>query len=289
MVKHRSTAFLLALVFALAAFVAPVAAQPPPERSADAETTMEWAPVDTATIHPGVQVFTEAGQCTANFVYTAGTDVFIGMAAHCAALGAPSDTNGCLTEVLPVDSEVEIAGADHPGRLAYSSWLTMQEADETDLYTCQFNDLALVRINPADHDKVNPTLPYWGGPAELDSDGSEPFEEVFSYGNSMLRVGLTELAPKRGWSLGDWAEGWSHDVYTVTPGVPGDSGSAVLAADGTALGVLSSLALAPSAGSNGVSDLSRMLDYLDEHTSIEVELATGTEAFTPHLLPLALG
>ena len=36
--------------------------------------------------------------------------------------------------------------------------------------------------------------------------------------------------------------GWSHDVYTVTPGIPGDSGSGFLDADGRAFGTLSTVA-----------------------------------------------
>ena len=47
----------------------------------------------------------------------------------------------------------------------------------------------------------------------------------------------------------------------MTPGVPGDSGSAFLDADGNALGTLSTLAIAPVAGSNGVGDLSRELSF----------------------------
>ena len=46
-----------------------------------------WAPADQATIHPGVQTDTEGGQCTANFIYTGGTDTYIGQAAHCAGTG----------------------------------------------------------------------------------------------------------------------------------------------------------------------------------------------------------
>src|SRR5690606_21000342 len=43
-----------------------------------------WAPANQATIHPGVQMITGGGQCTANFVFTQGDDVFLGYAAHCA-------------------------------------------------------------------------------------------------------------------------------------------------------------------------------------------------------------
>ena len=53
------------------------------------------------------------------------------------------------------------------------------------------------------------------------------------------------LSPKIGTSLGDQGHGWSHIVATVSPGIPGDSGSAFLSPDGKALGVLSTLNFAP--------------------------------------------
>jgi hypothetical protein len=80
-------------------------------------------------------------------------------------------------------------------------------------------------------------------------------------------------------SIGDDGNGWSHDVYTLTPGIPGDSGSAFLDASGQALGVLSTVQLAPLVGSNGVGDLARELDYLHTHTSFAAQLVLGTEPF----------
>jgi len=44
---------------------------------------MAWAPTGQATVHPGVQVFTEGAQCTSNFVFEEGSEVFLGQAAHC--------------------------------------------------------------------------------------------------------------------------------------------------------------------------------------------------------------
>ncbi|MDQ3824923.1 MAG: serine protease, partial [Actinomycetota bacterium] len=107
-------------------------------------------------------------------------------------------------------------------------------------------------------------------------------DHIFTYGNSPLRGGVTALSPKTGFSLGDDGGGWSHTCYTATPGIPGDSGSAVLSGDGKALGVLTSLALAPLAASNGVGDMSRELDYLNAHGELgTVTLALGTEPFHP--------
>jgi len=240
----------------------------------------QWAPASTATIHPGVQTFTAGGQCTANFVFTDGTDVFLGQAAHCAATGAATDTDGCLAGSLPLGTPVEVAGATRAGSLVYSSWLTMRAVGETDPDACAYNDFALVRLDPVDHQRVNPSIPFWGGPTGLDTDDTTLGESVYSYGNSSLRLGITQLSPKRGVSLGTTA-GWSHQVYTLTPGVPGDSGSAFVDAQGEAIGVLVTLALAPLAGSNGVSDLDEMLDYMRAHPGFDaVQLANGTEPFS---------
>jgi hypothetical protein len=76
-------------------------------------------------------------------------------------------------------------------------------------------------------------------------------------------------------------------VYTVTPGIPGDSGSAFLNSSGQAIGVLSTVAIAPLAASNGVGDVSRELAYMQAHSSFGgVHLALGTEPFNPDAVPL---
>jgi hypothetical protein len=71
----------------------------------------------------------------------------------------------------------------------------------------------------------------------------------------------------------------------VTPGIPGDSGSAFLSKDGRALGTLSTVAIAPVTGSNGVGDLQREFDYAKAHGFGGLELALGTEPFAPGNLP----
>ena len=236
-----------------------------------------WAPADTATIHPGVMTFTEGAQCTANFVFTNGSDVFIGQAAHCSGTGPASETDGCDAPTLPEGTLVEISGASEPGVMVYNSWVAMQRAGETDTDMCLNNDFALVKIAPADHGKVNPSIPVWGGPVGL-GDETALFEGVYSYGNSSLRLGLEPLSPKTGYSLGTTAGGWSHPVYTATPGIPGDSGSAFLDSQGQAIGVLSTLSVLPLAGSNNVSDLASALAYMQQ-SGTSATLVNGTEPF----------
>ncbi len=275
---------ILALAAGLALAIAIVAG---PTAAGAAPT---YAPADTATIHPGVQTFTSGGQCTANFVFTDGTDTYLGQAAHCSSTGAATDTNGCTSGTLPIGTEVDISGADHPGTLAYNSWNTMQAVGETDPDACAYNDFALIRIHPADVDKVNPSIPHWGGPTGLNTTGTTG--SVYSYGNSSLRQGITLLSPKLGITSSTEGNGWTHVVNTVTPGIPGDSGSAFLDREGRALGVLSTLGVGlPGGVVNNVSDLSRGLDYLHTHGTGSVasaQLVLGTEAFNGTQLPLDL-
>ena len=245
-----------------------------------------WAPAATATIHPGVMMFTDGAQCTANFIFTRGTEVLIGYAAHCAGTGAATETNGCDAASLPLGTPVEIDGASQPGTLVYSSWLAMQAVNETDANTCAYNDFAVVRLAAADVSKVNPSIPHWGGPNGLNTTGNPLLSRLYTYGNSSLRLGLTQLSPKTGVSLGTTGGGWTHPSYTVTPGIPGDSGSALLDAQGRASGVLSTVALAPLAGSNNFSDLSRALTYAHSHGQSGLAVENGTEAFNPNALPL---
>ena len=242
-----------------------------------------WAPAATAPIHPGVQTDTEgSGQCTSNFIFTEGSDTYIGQAAHCSGTGAATDTNGCDAASLPLGTKVDVDGASVRGTLAYNSWLTMQAKGETDEETCAYNDLALVKIDPADVGKVNPSVPVFGGPTGIGT--AAPGEQVYTYGNSSLRGGITQLSPKSGAVVETTPGGWSYSLYTVTPGIPGDSGSAFLNETGQALGTLSTVAIAPLPASNGVGDVGRELAYAQANGHPGLQLVNGTEPFTPKLL-----
>jgi hypothetical protein len=246
--------------------------------AASASAAPTWAPAASASIHPGVQVFTDGAQCTANFVFYDASNVYLGQAAHCSGTGSATDTNGCDSGSLPIGTPVDVTGASKPGTLVYNSWLTMQQNGETNADTCQYNDLALIKIDPADVGKVNPSIPFWGGPTGTTGTVGAG-QKVLSYGNSELRGGVTQLSPKQGVELAQDSGGWNHTVYTASPGIPGDSGSAFIDAQGRAFGILSTVAIAPTTGSNGVGDVSRELAYLGSHTSFGVTLAQGTQPF----------
>jgi hypothetical protein len=236
-----------------------------------------WAPAATATIHPGVQTFTDGAQCTANFVFTDGANTYIGQAAHCSGTGASTDTNGCTSQSLPEGTPVQVTGAEQPATMVYNSWIRMQGAGESDSETCQYNDLALLELAPSDAANVNPSIPTFGGPSGVGTGAA--LDDTYSYGNSELRAGVTQLSPKRGKILDVSPGGWSYDVYTATPGIPGDSGSAFLNASGQAMGILSTVQLAPLAGANGVGNVAKEIAYAQAHGLSGLTLVGGTEPF----------
>ena len=268
--------FLVAMLALAVALVTPVGSS-------------AWAPAKSATIHPGVQVFTEGAQCTSNFVFEEGSGVYLGQAAHCSGTGGQTETDGCSSASLPLGTPVEVKGASHPGTLVYNSWLTMQEKGEADPDTCAYNDLALIRIDPADIGSVNPSVPGFGGPVGVGTVGGLG-STVYSYGNSELRGGVTKLSPKQGVVVQNEGGGWSHIVTTLTPGIPGDSGRGFLNGSGEAIGVLSTLQLAPLAGTNGVGDLGRELAYMRANSGfVAMQLVHGTEPFKASLAEAILG
>ncbi len=247
-------------------------------------TPSRWATVTSAAVRPGVVTETAGGgACTSNFVFTSGERTFLGQAAHCAGTGGSTETDGCRSGTAPLGTAVTIRGADGTdrlGTLAYSSWVTMQAGGESDPDTCAYNDFALVELDRAD--PVNPSVPFFGGPAGIDTDGLVAGEPVETYGNSPARMGIATLRPKVGVSAGEAGGGRSHAIYTISPGIPGDSGSAFLDADGDAVGLLATLNLAPLPVSNGVADLAKALDYADAAGGLgPVALALGTEPFDP--------
>jgi len=264
-----------------------------------------WAPEGSATIHPGVMTFTNASsflggasQCTANFVFKdAAGNVYLGQAAHCSSTGEDTETDGCSTKSLPIGTKIYsgdivnggIQTGTLIGTLAYNSWLSMQKEGEKDAATCAYNDLALIKIAPGQVGNVNPTVPFWGGPDGLSTNVAATGNQVYTYGNSILRLGISVLSPKTGVSLGETEEsgGWSQQVYTVSPGIPGDSGSGYMDANGDALGVLSTVEFAPTPGSNGVGDLARELAYANKVTGAGYQVAAGTTPFNGVPVPPA--
>lgn len=277
------------LLTALIGTVALIAAVAAPGTTADAAST--WASESKATIKPGVQMLTNGAQCTANFVFkdSAGR-VYVGYAAHCAATGSSSDTNGCTTPTLPLGTKVQFGTGGNllssgkivgTGTLAYSSWRTMQKRGTKDLARCSYNDFALVRVDAASVSKVNPTVPVWGGPNAIASTPLKAGAAIYTVGNSSLRTGTA--AAKTGSVMSVVGGGLAYNIKTGNPGIPGDSGSGFMDGRGRAAGVLSTLSvgLGLTPVSNTMGDLYRELNYAKLYGGIStLYLAKGTRPFS---------
>ncbi|GAA0618979.1 hypothetical protein GCM10009547_21700 [Sporichthya brevicatena] len=281
--RFRPAALAAALVLATAAL--PVSPASAARIDPGTSPAINWAPVESATIYPGIGTEAAGAGCTANFVYTdRDQNVYIGQAAHCtSAEGSPLSGSGCASPSQPLGTRVSLGSSGASGELVYSSWLAMQKVGETDEITCLSNDFALIRIPAEAVAKVNPSVPLFGGPVGVIDNGGLPAgEPVYGYGASGLRGGIE--TPQQGFSLGTEPPGWYHLVYLLPPGVPGDSGGGLMDSRGRAAGVLISLNTLPP-GTNGLTDLARALAYAQQHSGLKgLTLVPGTEAFTGGLV-----
>jgi hypothetical protein len=250
-----------------------------------------WAPASKATIHPGVRVST----CTANFVFYDSRYVYLGLSATC----APS-----------WGTKVKIEGASRPGTIVYDSGVVGCCGNHP-------NDFALVRLDNADKGKVNPSVPFWGGPTG-GGGRSKTGNLVYSYGNYVSPSDSTDRSPKVGVdtspvetnvTFADKAQravhhpfretstgGWTHYAQMVLPAAGNyecdprsdelcgaDMGAPVLDARGRAFGVLGAWAHDTS---SRVTDLTKAIAYMKAHTSLDaIQLAKGTEPFLPRSDP----
>ena len=266
----------------LLAFVAAVAAIALIPASASA-----WAPASTAPIHPGVQTNTEgSGQCTSNFIFTEGSRHLHrpGRSLRRRPARRPTPT-AASPQSLPLGTKVDVDGASVRGTLAYSSWVTMQANGETDEETCAYNDFALVELDPVRRRQgqpVDPRLRRAAGHRHAPPPASRSTPTATRRCAAASPSSARRAAP----TIEETPGGWSYSLYTVTPGIPGDSGSAFLNATGQALGTLSTVAIAPLPASNGVGDIGKELAYARANGLPGLTLENGTEPFRAKLLGL---
>jgi hypothetical protein len=250
----------------------------------------KWATPSNATIAPGMQLYSNGLQCTANFVFTDGSgNAYIGQAAHCTSLGGSTDTDGCKTKSMPLGTVVEDADGRRIGTLAYNSWLTMHKAREKNANACAANDLALVKIDRQLVSQTTPTIPGLGGPTGVDTDGASAGERVWAVGNSSLLFGAGSIVAQTGVVEKPINGGWAFFVAMVRPGVPGDSGSGYLTSGGKALGQLSTISAGTEGIGNTVGNLAKELAYANSHTSVRYRLATGQQSWNETGLVTVLG
>ena len=272
------------LAVAVACALIAAAVTSAPAQAARRGSSFAWASAASAAVHPGIMTYTAGSQCTANFVFTRGSEVLLGQAAHCAGTGAATATNGCTASTLPLGQEVQDVNGNFLGTIVYSSWVAMQNLGETDPDLCNYNDFALIRLTTEWVSQTNPSVPIYGGPTGVRTSGLAILDDVYAIGNSSLRLGISQLSNHHGYSVQELGNGWSHQVYTVTPGIPGDSGGPLLAGDGSAVGLLSTVGLYPLVLSNNFSDLSRVMGYARAHGMSGLYLVKGDIGFTPSLI-----
>ena len=163
----------------------------------------------------------------------------------------------------------------------------MQSKGETDADTCAYNDLALVKVDPADVGSVNPSIPFWGGPTGVHSGGTAAGDTVSQLRQLRAARRHHPAQPEAGQQPRRRRQRLEPHRLHRDARHPRRLGvSAFLDASGKALGVLSTVAIAPLAGSNGVGDVGKELAYANSTGGLGVTLAQGTEAFTGPLLPI---
>lgn len=246
------------------------AAADPASDGARAADDPGWPDPADAPVRPGVKAGSGDALlvghfCTVNFVFGTPDNrtLYVGLASHCL-------TGKKLGDDVPLAS-----GAVH-AVLAYCSYGAIDGTEECTDNTKDdderdWNDFALLRIKDEDRAKVHPGLLRFGGPTGL-AGALGPGDRVLTYGNTDLRDGgrpLPDALDARPGVVTGRTD-WITEVVLAGPGIPGDSGSPVLAADGSALGVMKYL----GAGTNGVTNLDAALAYLHENTPLRVELKT---------------
>jgi hypothetical protein len=216
--------------------------------------TIRWAPAATASIHPGVQVTIAQTTCTAGFVLTDGTKVYLAVPASCDGVDAGKANDGCRAATMPVGLPVTVQGAKHRATLAYSSWAWMAGAGVTDTSLCDANDLALVRLDARDIASTNPMVPGGNGPRGVAASSPAMGTQVTAYA----------AAPAAGLVVSNADGNRTHQASFASSFTTADAGAPVLTGDGKALGMLSVVPQAAPQPAD-VHDLALELVYL-HHT-----------------------
>lgn len=173
-------------------------------------------------LSPGDQILVEGASCTLGFLVADPTGLYFTTAGHCIREGQVASN--------PDHGDIGV------GAFRFLDPDTGQPTDGQ-----PGKDFALIRLDPALYDKLNPKICGWDGPKGIyrETPGGG---EVRHYGHGVV---FGEFGPttqqRQGYNL--WTD---LDAFTwAGMGVPGDSGSAVITADGLALGVLTHVIIAP--------------------------------------------
>lgn len=230
-----------------------------------------WPALEDATIRPGVLVEAKSRTCPSNFLFARpdNTSLFLGIAAHCVQ-------DMVVGEWVLVDP----GRTDAPALLAYSSWQTMAELGVDDPQMLDFNDFAVLRLDPAFRMFAHPAIVRFGGPAAMgDADALDLGDEVVSYaepdaGSPDLGAWKAVVTKRHDWGL---------LTYGAPPELPGRLGTGVMTPDGRAVGLTVSLGAVPDPASNGVARLDAVMAFALEHANLVMELQTWPLLESPGL------
>lgn len=248
----------------------------------------DWGDPAGKDIRPGMDTEQGGSACTANFLYHLNdTRYFLGLAAHCFQTGGNPVAEDCPTDNSPVGTPVTLyapSGRSYAAKLAYSSFLTMQQDGTTEANTCAGNDFALVELRPDDVANAHPAVRYFGGPtAVLDAGALHAGDAVYEYGNSDLRsayetVPTPQTNPHSGQFLDYDYDGWEVVTRFLPPTIQGDSGSGLMGPGGEATGVLSSGSITYT--EEQFTNIAFALAYMQQHLGWAPSVVTWPD-FSP--------
>ena len=263
--KLRSTLVAAATAAAALASVAP----------ADASAGgLHWASAATAKIKPGLSSVDVAGvRCVVGFLLTDGTRVYAAVPASCTGVSDGQPTNGCTEAQVPYGLKVPITGARFKAVFVYSSFVRMQLAGTRRTNVCHNNDLSLLRLDPRDIKRANPSLAAVGGPTGV-SQSAPAFPDQLT----VVLSGASTRAAADATASG----GWSHTMVVGGPVNDALVGSPVVDGQGKALGMVSFTPQQGGPGTSTATDLYREITFLQKVRGFRhVHLAKGTMRYTP--------
>lgn len=191
-------------------------------------------------LSPGDHIVSDGASCTLAFLVANKDGLYFATAGHCVQEGASVASDEF--------------GAFGVGAFRHLEPDTGQVTDGS-----PGEDFGLIRIDPARYADLNPAVCEWGGPTGLvegdDADGGF----VRHYGYGLIFGDLPPTRAREG-ALLDNVDDFAF--YWIGAGLPGDSGSAVIAADGRAIGVLTHLQVAVD--TNGGTHLKRGFALAEE-------------------------
>jgi hypothetical protein len=175
-------------------------------------------------IHPGVAVTFAGVTCQAGLALHQGATVYLAVPASCGGPQPGQPQNGCTQAEAPTGLPVQVAGAKHRATLVYNSFSRMQLAGTTNRDSCDYNDLALIELNPADRHLVSGTIPGANAPHAVSAHGPASGSAVSLGGASTTAEASSH-------------DGWVYNIRAIGPSKASEVGEP-LVQSGRILGML---------------------------------------------------